>query len=189
MIHDKVDAIFERMASRVLWQDRRDRGEDRELHGYLTRGTGEAAFWEFRFRRRVEGMREGAVLIQGDGGRWVVLDIVEESLGGETLFFAARVGSLDEKSAPDGNLEALVQSLRGLLEVSAMPVLEREDVMEALQRFASLGADPTAKGHGVRLKQRLNVLRACFQACPQTGQAARGLILRLEAALKRKGLP
>jgi len=110
-------------------------------------------------------MREGAVLIQGDGGRWVVLDIVEESLGGETLFFAARVVPWTKSRRPT-EPGGPVQSLRGLLEVSAMPVLEREDVMEALQRFASLGRIPRQGAWGA------------LEAAPQR---AKGLLPGLSA--------
>lgn len=188
IIQERIDAVFQKMASTVLWQERRDQDSVRELSGFLTRGPGEEAGWEIRFRGPVPGLRSGAVLKLVDGARWLVEQVVEESLGGETLFVAARVSALQEDAELADDVLALCQALEALLEHAAMPLLERDDAAEALARIPKLGAEAGKKGYGVRLKQRLLTLRAAFKACPQTGHQARGLILRLEASLKRKGM-
>jgi hypothetical protein len=189
MIHEKVDAIFERMAVPIAWQDLRVQAGDRQLSGYLTRGPGEAAGFEVRFRQPIPGMREGAILAVPDQGRWLVLEVVEEHLGGETLFVAARVQSLDSQDRPAEGFEPLLQALLDLVATSGLGPLEREDAVEALRRLEGLASRPADPGHALRIKQRLLVLRQVLPQCPQTGTEARGLILRLEAGLRRKGLP
>jgi len=189
MIQERVDAIFAKMAFTVHWQDLRDSAAERQLQGYLTRGAGAEAPWEFRFRQIVRGLKEGAVLRGDDGNRWLVVQLVTEELEGELLYAAARVRDLEQDRALDEGLEPLLDGLAGLLERSALAALERDDVTEILARLPRLAADPKEPGHGARLKQRLQVLRQAFAGCPQTWHEARGHILRLEAALKRKGLP
>jgi hypothetical protein len=188
IIQQRIDAVFQKMASTILWQERRDQEALRELSGFLTRGPGEDAAWEIRFRGSVPGLRPGAVLKLNDGARWLVEQVVEESLGGETLFVAARVSALREDAELPDDVAALCLALGALLEHAAMPLLERDDAAEALARIPKLGADAAKKGYGARLKQRLLILRAAFKACPQTSHEARGLILRLEASLKRRGM-
>ena len=136
------------------------------------------------------GLRPGAVLEPKGAGRWLVLELVEQRLEGLPLYVAAKVASLEPgEGADDEALEPLLAALEALLALSAMPSLEAEDAREALARLRVLTPTPTAPGHGVRIKPRLRLLRERFMACPQTSHEARGLILRLEALLKRKGLP
>jgi hypothetical protein len=62
-------------------------------------------------------------------------------------------------------------------------------VDEALQRLPALAQQPADPGHAARLRQRLSLLKDRFKACAQTQHQAHGLLLKLEAQLKRKGLP
>ncbi|HXC63281.1 MAG TPA: hypothetical protein VNZ67_02930, partial [bacterium] len=158
------------------------------LRGYLTRGAGPEAPWEFRFAEAVAGLEPGAVLrLAGHEERWRVESVGPVQLDGQALAWSARVERLGQQPAeaapPD--LAQLLAAAQELLEKSTLASLEREDVEEALKRLPGLAARRGEPGAAERVAQRLRLLRDRFQSCPQTGHAARGLILRLEAAFKR----
>ena len=191
-IQQRFAQIFERMAVPVLWQERRDTPEEKALQGYLTRGAGPEAPWEFRFQQVVPGLRQGAVLrTHGSQERWAVDTVLEEHLEAELLYVVARVEPLQGGGgAPlEQGLDVLLQSLAQLLEVSTLSPLRRDDAAEALHRLARLSARPGDPEHALRLKERLKLLDQLFKACPQTGKDAKRLLLKLEAQLKRRGYP
>ena len=191
-LHERMRGLVGRMAVDLLWQDLRRGDQEEALRGYLTRGAGPEAPWEFRFAEAVAGLEPGAVLrLAGDGERWRVDSVGPVQLDGQALAWGARVQRLVQEPAeaapPD--LDQLVGSAFELLAKSTLGPLEREDVEEALMRLRGLAARRGEPGAVERVAPRLRLLRDRFQACPQTGHAARGLILRLEAAFKRMDQP
>lgn len=192
-IQERLAQIFERMALPVLWQERRDAPEEQLLQGYLTRGAGPEAPWEYRFQKPVPGLRQGGVLrTQGSEERWHVGKVLEERLETELLYVVARVEPLQaQPPAPlEQDVEALLLGLADLLSLSTLGPLEREDVTEALRRLnGGLCARPGEPGVASRIKSRLQLIDQNFKVCPQTGKDAKRLILKLEAQLKRRGYP
>jgi hypothetical protein len=186
-----VRSVFDRMAGPVLWQDLRLHPEPQALQGYLTRGSGEARPWEFRFGAPVPGLAKGSLLwMPGQEPRWRVLEWVTPSAA--SPLWAARVEALTDAQDLDapGAVTGLLDALDASLRLSTLAGLERDDATEALARLRRLASH--AHGHAgvaVRVAQRLTLLKSLLGACPQCGQAARGQILRLEAAFRRLSRP
>ncbi len=192
-IREHVAVVFAKMAGPVLWLDLREDAPVRTLKGYLTRGAGKDAPWEFRFDSRVAGLREGAVLVEGDGpARWKVLALREEAAEhGAPLYWAARVEAIDAGDSPDAveGIRGLLEALGALLAQSTLSPPEAGDVSEALERLAHLCGAPASQGHPERIRSRLVLIRQRFGACVQTERESRKLILKLEAGLRKAGLP
>lgn len=191
-IKARFEGIFASLAEPVRWTDLRRDPAEAALHGYLTKGSGPGAGPEFRFREAVPGLQIGALLqLQSDPQRWRVTNLHVEDLEQTVLFVAARVEPLDAAdTAPLAEgIEALLQSLDAALAASTLAPLDREDAREALIRLPSLCARPSDPAHAARIKARLTLLKDRFKACPQTAHSAQGLLLKLEAHLKRQGLP
>lgn len=191
-IQQRLAQVFERMAQPVLWQELRDAPQELPLHGYLTRGAGPDAPWEFRFQKAVAGLRQGGVLRQAASEeRWCIAKVLEERLETELLYVIARVEPLQAAGAPplEQDVDALLQALQQALDASTLPPLEHADLHEALQRLAGLCPKPAEAGYASRIKARLQLLAQGFKACPQTGNDAKRLLLKLEAQLKRRGYP
>jgi len=183
-----ISGVFERMAGPVQWQDLRLDPEPRPLRGFLTRGSGSEAPWEFRFAQPVEGLAAGAVLWRPEQDeRWRVTKVLAPDAA--TPLWAARVETLQpgpEAPSP-AELDGLLEALHDQWRRSTLGALEGEDVHEALARLKRLAAH-AAPGHPAvtaRVSQRLALIKALLGAC----QAARGLCLRLEAAFRRLQRP
>lgn len=184
--------LLERMATTVLWQDLREAAQERPLRGSLTRGAGPDAPWEFRFQAPVPDLRPGALLrLDGQDQRWRVTAVGARQWDQADLYWSAQVEALDGHGwtplAED--VENLLGAINTLLDSSTLAKLEADDAREALTRLTALCPEPAAEGHAIRIKSRLGLLRERIAACPQTSNVGRGLILRLEAALRRRGLP
>jgi hypothetical protein len=189
---ERMRGLVERLAVELRWQDLRRAGDEEPLRGYLTRGAGPEAPWEFRFAAAVPGLEPGAVLrLASSQERWRVTAVGPVALDGQALAWGAKVQRLGPPSAPPPppDLDGLLAAAEALLARSTLAPLEAEDVDEALRRLRALAARPLEPGATERVALRLRLLRDRFQACPQTGHTARGLILRLEAAFKRLGTP
>jgi|GEM_PF-3818643 hypothetical protein len=187
-LHERMRGLIDRMAVDLLWQDLRRGDREEPLRGYLTRGAGPDAPWEFRFAEAVPGLEPGAVLrLATIQERWRVASVGPVQLDGQALAWSARVERLGQEPAeaapPD--LDQLITAAQELLAKSTLVPMECEDVEEALTRLRGLAGRMGEPGAAERVALRLRLLRDRFQACPQTGHAARGLILRLEAAFKR----
>jgi hypothetical protein len=191
-IKARMERIFQDLAEPVLWDDRRLHSGERRLHGYLTKGSGKDAGQEFRFPERVDGLASGAILrLASADERWRVAEVHIEELDQQVLFVAAKVVDLSapEPEALPEELDGILLALGQALDASTLGPLEREDVREALLRLPALAQSPGDPGHATRLKQRLSLLKDRFKACPQVQHQAKGLLLKLEVQLKRKGLP
>lgn len=190
-IKAKLVGIFESLSEAVLWTDQRHHAEDAELSGYLTKGSGPEGGPEFRFREAVPGLEVGAVLrLASTGVRWRVDRLHLETMEEQVLFQSAHVQSLEAPPLPVAEgLDALLAGLDKALAACTLAPLDREDAREALARLPQLCAQPGDPAHAQRIRQRLSLLRDRFKACPQTWFQAQGLLLKLEAHLKRQGLP
>lgn len=188
-IRQRFESVMERMGRAVRLMDQRRQPAESVHRGYLTKGSGAEAAWEFRFLEAPDGLQEGSLLsLDGEAERWRVQRIHREQDGDEVLFVSAQVASLEAPEVPTA--EDLAGHLAGLQETllrSTLGPLDQDDVAEALARLPRLlaaGPDPTA---AARIKQRLKLLSDRFKACPQTAHEAKGRVLKLEAHLKRKG--
>jgi hypothetical protein len=186
-IRQRFEAIMERMGQTVRLRDQRLDPAESLHRGYRTRGT--ATSWEFRFLEAPAGLQKGSLLsLDGEEERWRVDKVHFERDGNELLFVSAQVASLDAgKDAPNEEQAALLQALEALLKRSTLGPLERDDVSEVLHRLPRLFAGVQGPESGARIKARLKLLADRFKACPQTAHEAKGLLLKLEAHLKRKG--
>lgn len=190
-IQARFAGIFDSLAETVLWTDPRHHAGDVELNGYLTKGSGPEGGPEFRFRAQVAGLELGALLrLASQDERWRVDQLHLETMEDQDLFLAARVQSLAEPAlnVPQ-SLEALLAGLDQALAASTLGPLEREDAREALARLPQLCAQPAEPAYAGRIRPRLSLLKDRFKTCPQTWHQAQGLLLKLEAHLKRQGLP
>jgi hypothetical protein len=185
-----VEAIMQRMGKPVRLRDQRLQPPESLHLGYLTRGAGAEPPWEFRFLAAPPGLQEGSLLnFDGEPGRWRVEKVEAEHDGAGLLFVRAQVIDLD--SAPGAlpeDLTGLLQKLQALLERATLAPLERDDAAEALARLEKLSASAPGPGTSQRLHARLRLLHERLGSCRQIGHEAKGLLLRLEAHLKRKGL-
>jgi hypothetical protein len=191
-IKARLDGIFAGMAKTVLLSDQRLGVERLPLRGYLTKGSGPKAGPEFRFQEAVAELGVGALLrLESGPERWKVTAVRQEVMDGELLFVSAQVERLDASTPPEppAEIHELLSALARMLENSTLGPLEAADVHEALGRLPSLVDQPAEPGRALRIRERLALLKDRFMNCPQTARAAKGLILRLEAQLKRKGLP
>ncbi len=190
-IKARFEGIFASLAEPVLWLDLRRDPAEAELQGYLTKGSGPGASDEFRFSAPVAGLLPGAVLRLASGeARWRVQSLHEERMESQLLFVAARVVSLQAgHEEASERAETLIAELQACLERSSLGPLDRDDAAEALARLPRLCAQPADHEHAARLRARLFLLKERFKRCPQTWHPAQGLLLRLEALLKREGLP
>lgn len=191
-IKARFEGIFASLAEPVLWTDARRDPEAVELQGYLTKGSGKDAGPEFRFREPVPGLQSGALLaLRSDAQRWRVTSLRSEDLEDTVLFIAARVESLEAAPAQAlaETLDSILATLNETLAASTLAPLEREDAQEALARLPRLCATPQDPAHAARIKARLTLLKDRFKACEQSSHRALGLLLKLEAQLKRQGLP
>ena len=190
-IKARVEGIFRSLAETVAFSDQRVGALDQPLQGYLTRGSGPDAAEEFRFLEAVPGLDSGSLLsLPSREGRWRVESVAEERMDGELLFIAARVQRLDGALPPaEPGAQDLLEALQGLLAASTLGPLEAEDAHEALARLRRLSGRPADLEHAHRIRVRLSLLKERFRGCPQTAHSALGLLLKLEAQLKRQGLP
>jgi hypothetical protein len=191
-IKARFQAIFGNMAQPVLFSDQRCGAEDVELSGYLTRGSGPEAGHEFRFQQGIDGLDAGSLLrLKSDGERWRVTLVREERMEGELLFVAAAVDRLSARPTPvpPAEVHELLLALAAKVGQSTLGPLETADAVEILERLPSLIDTPADPAHAARIKLRLHQLKELFKSCPQTGHSAQGLLLKLEAQLKRKGMP
>lgn len=187
-IRQRFEGIMQRMGQAVRLNEQRAQPSESVHHGYRTKGTGPDASWEFRFLEHPQGLQEGSLLsLEADGERWRVESVHVEKDGGLLLFVSATVKSLESAEAEAAeDVEGLLQSLAALAKRSSLDPIEQDDVQEALQRVPRLLAQSGPEA-GVRLKQRLKLLDERFKRCAQTAHEAKGLVLKLEALLKRKG--
>jgi hypothetical protein len=191
-LHERMRGLVERLAEDLCWQDLRRFDLEERLRGYLTRGAGPDAPWEFRFAAAVPGLEPGAVLrLASSHERWRVTSVGPVALDGQVLAWGARVQRLggEAPAPPPQDIDSLLTSVGELLGRSTLGPLEAEDVDEALTRLRALASRPLEAASMERVLQRLRLLRDRFKACPQTGHTARGLCLRLEASFKRLGSP
>jgi hypothetical protein len=182
----RMKSLLQRMLVPLQWQDLRLDPEPRSLNGFLTRASGEAAPWEFRFEQAVEGLAPGALLWRdGQEERWKVQRLIPPTP--DAPWLAVRVEPLKASDAatPPTDLAGLLDAVAAELERSTLAALEREDGAEALARLRRLAEHPQPALVLARVDERLKLLKARLGACPQCAQSSRGLLLRLEAAFKR----
>jgi hypothetical protein len=185
-VNARMKSVLRRMLVPLHWQDLRLSPEPRPLSGFLTKASGEAAPWEFRFEAAVEGLATGALLWrEGQEERWKVLRLSPPTA--DAPWWAARVEPLKaaDAASPPTDLAGLLDAVGAELDRCTLAALEREDGAEALARLRRLAEHPEPALVQGRVDERLRLLKARLGACPQCSQSSRGLLLRLEAAFKR----
>ncbi|HXB97839.1 MAG TPA: hypothetical protein VNZ54_07270 [bacterium] len=120
---ERMRGLVERLAVELRWQDLRRAGDEEPLRGYLTRGAGPEAPWEFRFAAAVPGLEPGAVLrLASSQERWRVTAVGPVALDGQALAWGAKVQRLGPPSAPPPppDLDGLLAAAEVLLARSTL---------------------------------------------------------------------